>query len=67
LIERCVLASTTVGDLILDPFLGGGTTAVACLKTKRRCVGIELDEAHLKLSAQRVAHELEQQKGVLFA
>ena len=44
LIERCLLASTHEGDLVLDPFLGGGTTAIAAIKLNRGCVGIELDE-----------------------
>ena len=54
LIERCLLASSNEGDLILDPFLGGGTTAVAAVRLARRCVGIEADEAHLNLSIARV-------------
>ncbi len=57
LVERCILASTNEGDTVLDPFLGGGTTAVAALKTKRRCVGIEADAAHLALSIRRVKSE----------
>ena len=44
LIERCLLASTNEGDLVLDPFLGGGTTAIAAIKLNRGCVGIELDD-----------------------
>ncbi len=59
LIERCLLASTNEGDLVLDPFLGSGTTAIACLHAKRRCVGIELDAAHLELAKQRVVAEVE--------
>jgi len=58
LIERCLLASTHEGDLVLDPFLGSGTTAIACLRLKRRCVGIELDEAHLALAARRADREI---------
>ena len=54
LVERCLLASTNEGDLVLDPFLGGGTTAIAALKLNRACVGIELDEAHAKLSRKRL-------------
>jgi len=56
LVERCILASTREGDLVLDPFLGGGTTAVAALQTRRRCVGLELEENHLKISVKRVDH-----------
>lgn len=65
LIERCLRASTTEGDLVLDPFLGGGTTAVAALRLKRQCVGIELDEGHAKLSFQRLKFEVEKKEGVL--
>ena len=54
LVERCVLASTREGDLVFDPFLGAGTTAVAAVQAKRRFVGIELDEAHLKIALKRV-------------
>ena len=56
LVDRCILASTKEGDLILDPFLGGGTTAVAAIQTRRRCVGFDLDEGNLKLSVKRVNH-----------
>jgi len=58
LIERCLLASTHEGDLVLDPFLGSGTTAIACIRLKRGCVGIELDEAHLALAARRADREI---------
>ena len=58
LIERCLLASTNEGDLVLDPFLGGGTTAIAAIKLKRGCVGIELDEAHAKLAIIRADGEI---------
>jgi site-specific DNA-methyltransferase (adenine-specific) len=67
LIERCILASTNEGDLVLDPFLGGGTTAVAAVRTKRHCVGIEMDAAHAQLSVQRVEAESQRLKGDLFA
>jgi site-specific DNA-methyltransferase (adenine-specific) len=60
LIERCLLASTNEGDLVLDPFLGGGTTAVAAIRLKRGCVGIELDEHHANLSMKRIKSALEQ-------
>jgi len=58
LIERCLLASTNAGDLVLDPFLGGGTTAVAAVRLKRGCVGIELDEQHAKLAEKRIDGEI---------
>ena len=58
LIERCLLASTNEGDLVLDPFLGGGTTAVVSLRLKRGCVGVELDMHHLEIAAKRVDTEI---------
>jgi DNA modification methylase len=58
LVERCVLASTNEGDLVLDPFLGGGTTAVACVQLKRGCVGMELDFTHVALAAKRSEREI---------
>lgn len=66
LLERCLLASTHEGDLVLDPFLGGGTTAVASARLKRGCVGIELDEAHSKLSVKRLESESDKGNGELF-
>src|SRR5262245_2964401 len=50
LVERCILASTREGDLILDPFVGSGTTAVAAMETRRRCVGLELEQSNLKIA-----------------
>ena len=55
LIERLVLTSSNPGDLILDPFMGSGTTAVAAFSHGRRCVGFELDEQYWKDSIQRLA------------
>ena len=66
LVERCILASTNEGDLVLDPFLGGGTTAVAALRTYRQCVGIEADDAHIGLCLRRVTGEAEKYAGELF-
>ncbi|HEV2435363.1 MAG TPA: site-specific DNA-methyltransferase, partial [Verrucomicrobiae bacterium] len=58
LVERCVLASTNEGDLVLDPFLGGGTTAVACVRLNRVCVGIDLDLTYITTAAKRVDREI---------
>jgi site-specific DNA-methyltransferase (adenine-specific) len=46
LVAKLILASSRPGDLVLDPFLGSGTTAVAARKLGRRFVGIEADEEH---------------------
>jgi site-specific DNA-methyltransferase (adenine-specific) len=61
LVERCLLASTHAGDIILDPFSGGGTTAVASIKTGRHCLGIELETKHIEMSSRRFQHMLDPQ------
>ena len=66
LIERCLRASTNPGDLVLDPFLGGGTTAVACARLHRGCVGVELESDNVGLSIKRVQDEIKQKEGDLF-
>jgi DNA modification methylase len=58
LVERCLLASTNAGDLVLDPFLGNGTTAVASLRLKRGCVGVELDLRYVEIAARRADREI---------
>ena len=42
------------GDLIFDPFMGSGTTGVACLKTNRKFVGIDNDEKSFNMSCERL-------------
>ena len=60
LLERVVLASTNPGDLILDPFMGSGTTGVAALRHGRRFIGIEMDEAYLEgIARPRLQAELD--------
>ncbi len=49
-----------VGDasLILDPFMGSGTTGVACLRTNRKFIGIEIDEKYFEIAVKRIEAEL---------
>jgi len=58
LIERCLLASTRENDLVLDPFLGSGSTAVSCANLRRRFVGAEVEEQWVELAAKRVEEAL---------
>ena len=59
LINRIVLSSTNENDLILDPFLGSGTTAVSALLYKRKFLGIEIDEKYIKIAANRIEKDYE--------
>lgn len=54
ILERIVRASSSPGDLVLDPFLGSGTTGAAALKLGRRFWGIELSREYLILAAERM-------------
>lgn len=54
LVERAMLASSNPGDLILDPFLGSGTTAVVAKKLGRRYLGFEINEDYLRLALKRL-------------
>jgi site-specific DNA-methyltransferase (adenine-specific) len=59
LLERIILAASREGDLVLDPFVGSGTTAIACAMRGRRCVGIESDAGHVHLAGQRLRDALQ--------
>ena len=45
---------TEVDDIILDPFMGSGSTGVACLNTNRRFIGMELDENYFNIAEERI-------------
>lgn len=53
-IERLVAVHTNPGDVVFDPFLGSGTTAVACKKLERGIIGAEIDEKYYKISLERI-------------
>ncbi len=55
LIERIIRSSSAEGDLVLDPFLGSGTTAVVAKKWKRRWIGIEANQEYSQLARRRLA------------
>ena len=43
-----------IGQIILDPFMGSGTTGVACVKTGRTFIGIEIDETYFDIACERI-------------
>ncbi len=55
LLYRAILASTDPGDVVLDPFFGTGTTGAVAKKLGRRYIGIERDQAYVKVAEKRLA------------
>jgi site-specific DNA-methyltransferase (adenine-specific) len=54
LISHLATNSSGEGDLILDPFMGSGTTGVACVNLNRKFIGIEMDEKYFNIGKDRV-------------
>jgi site-specific DNA-methyltransferase (adenine-specific) len=59
LIQKMIEDSTEPGAVVLDTFMGSGTTAVACLRTGRNYIGFELDEGYLALAQRRIAETVD--------
>ena len=59
LIEPCVLAGSRPGDLVLDPFMGAGTTGVVAKRHNRHYLGIELNQSYIELANKRIANEIQ--------
>jgi len=60
LLERILLASTSEGDIVLDPFAGSGTTLLSAFRLRRQAVGCELSAEFLTLSLRRLCSNLVQ-------
>lgn len=57
LMERIILLTTNEGDTVCDPFIGGGTTAIACLNTNRNFIGFEIDPKYYDIAIERINKE----------
>jgi len=55
--RRCIKLFSFVGDTVLDPFCGSGSTLIACRQTKRRDIGIEIDAGYCALAVDRLTKE----------
>jgi len=58
LIKRLINASSTEKSIILDPFLGSGTTCVAAKQLNRHSIGIEMEEKYCEIAAKRCSQEV---------
>ena len=62
LVSQFILLNTDIGDVVLDPFSGSGTTAVACHRTKRKYICFEINKEFYDLSVKRINDENSQLK-----
>ena len=60
--NRLIQLYSFKGDIILDPFVGSGTTAVSALKTDRKFVGYEISKEYIDLAEKRIEPLLKQTK-----
>lgn len=63
--KRCIKMFSYVGDVILDPFLGSGTTLIASYNLRRKGIGIEIDKKYFELAIDRLNRELKLDQTVL--
>ncbi|MEW6716384.1 MAG: site-specific DNA-methyltransferase [Chloroflexota bacterium] len=62
---RLIQLYTYKGDIVLDPFMGSGSTAIAALKSDRKYIGYEVDPEYVKLTEERVTpHKLQMSLGI---
>jgi site-specific DNA-methyltransferase (adenine-specific) len=54
LVKRIVKMFSNEGEIVLDPFLGSGTTMVACKELKRNCIGIEINPEYIQIAKTRL-------------
>ena len=54
---RCIAAGCPKNGIVLDPFMGAGTTAVAAVRQKKHFIGIDLNEAYVSMAKKRIAGE----------
>ena len=53
--KLCIELLTFKDDVVLDPFMGSGTTAIACLETDRKYIGFEISDSYCKVAEERIA------------
>lgn len=53
--KRCINALTNEGDIVVDPFIGSGTTAVVCLNSNRNYIGFDVSQEYCKIADRRLS------------
>lgn len=60
IMQKLIINSSNAGDIVLDPFIGSGTTAIACIREHRHFIGFELNEDYYEKACKRIAAEMAQ-------
>jgi len=60
--RRCIKLFSYANDVILDPFLGSGSTLLACIDTKRKGIGVDIDKEYCALAKRRILNHIAQYK-----
>lgn len=60
LLDRLILASSNPDDIVLDPFIGGGSTAISCINNCRNYIGFEIDRQYYEKSLERIKNNSQQ-------
>lgn len=63
LLEYLITKSTNENDIVLDTFMGSGSTGVACMNTNRNFIGIELDQKYFEIAKERIYKAQHEDKG----
>lgn len=66
MIERLIKGWSNENDIVLDPFMGSGTTAIAAINTNRNYIGFEMDEEYYKASIERINNHAKDKQMDLF-
>jgi site-specific DNA-methyltransferase (adenine-specific)/modification methylase len=62
--DRLIPLHSSACELVVDPFMGSGTTGVACIRTGRKFIGIEKEEKYFDIAVKRIEAELS--RNILF-
>jgi DNA modification methylase len=66
LMDRIICDNSTIDGVIFDPFMGSGTTGVACVNTGRKFIGIELDRGYFDIAVKRIQAAIDERDSKLF-
>jgi len=64
--KRCIKLFSFVGDIVLDPFMGSGTTLITAYQNNRKGIGIEIDKSYCELAKKRLINEAKIEEQSLF-